>query len=135
MAKVKAVIPDIRGDEWDAFVLQLATHVRSVLSSNAELSDFTFPSSLFKEGVTVELVKMKDHISALLWVATGDLSNIGAARLANLIRWKWWQGDDKAGMSYFLKQYPFPDSDTEIPRDLTFPLGQLGVTPSRHWRF
>ena len=135
LEKIKAILPDLRGDDWDSFVLQLAVHIRAVMATPIDLNDFTFPSDIFTNGVTVEIQKMNDHLSLLLWVQTNELDRIGASRMANLIRWKWWQGEDKAGMTYFLKQYPFPDSDTEIPRDISVPLEQLGVTPSVNWRF
>lgn len=105
------------------------------MSHPVDLNDFTFPSEIFTDGVTVEIQKMNDHLSLLLWVQTDELNRIGASRMANIIRWKWWQGEDKSGMTYFLKQYPLPDSDTEIPRDISVPLEQLGVSPSKNWRF
>jgi hypothetical protein len=135
MEKVKAILPDVRGDKWDAFVLQLAVHIRSVMATGAEINNLTFPSDIFNDGVTIEIQRMIDHLSLLLWVKSSDLEKIGVSRMANLVRWKWWQGENKEGMTYFLKQYPFPNSDTEIPRDLSVPLEQLGVTPSKNWRF
>ena len=62
MEKIKAILPDLRGDEWDSFVLQLAVHIRAVMASPVDLNDFTFPSEIFTDGVTVEIQKMNDHL-------------------------------------------------------------------------
>jgi hypothetical protein len=68
LEKIKAILPDVRGDNWDSFVLQLAVHIRSVMASGSEINDFTFPSGIFADGVTIEIQSMKDHLSVLLWV-------------------------------------------------------------------
>lgn len=88
LEKIKAILPDLRRDAWDSFVLQLAVHIRAVMATPIDLNDFTFPSEIFTNGVTVEIQKMNDHLSLLLWVQTNELDRIGASRMANLIRWK-----------------------------------------------
>lgn len=129
MKKIKAMLPDIRGDKWDEFILKTSPNVRELRRGRKADTVLTLDSSLLAHGIAVEFTTGVHGLVVNLWVRTQEFDALPELIRASLPKFHWIFSPSDSGWSRLQKNYQGVTSDTQAPRDATVALAKLGAEP------
>lgn len=130
MSKVIAKLPDFMGDDWDPFVLEMATKILEIEADRERESfQIDLQSLIFTKPVYLTYKATPGGPKTTLWISATERNNIPVANITAIYKQEWEEGSQKDKYAYFSKVHKETKVPTYIPRDLVPILKFLKVIP------